>query len=133
MGQKSTVNEMEVSKTSAIRIIEILQLLKKGQICISYDCDDFQSICGYYMYDNQEKVIIWKKFKTVLYDGYIINAAPNLFLKGEIFRAIVYPNDCNIAQLSSGYFYLLPGVVLTKIFNNKKDWTVTSIFGCLFF
>ena len=94
-----------------------IELLKTGSICISFNPENLREIRGYYLYSNNKKLYVWTKYGKEIYDGLLSDVDDTIFNFGSLFLKIHYPEDCNITPLKSGYFYLLPGKVLTRIFN----------------
>ncbi len=101
-------------------IINKLKLLQTGNICISYNPDNLKEVWGYYLYNSQEKILIWTKYGKMVFDDYLIKADRSLFELGKIFIQIKYPQDCDIEVLKTEYFYLLNGNILKKIFLQNK-------------
>lgn len=96
-----------------------LELLKTDSICISFNPDNLEEIYGFCLYSHQQKIIVWKEYGKILFDGLIKDVDSSLFEFGSVLLNIHYPKDCNITPLIRGRFHLLPGKVLTKIFSQK--------------
>ncbi len=94
-----------------------IELLKTGSICISFNAKNLNEIHGFCLYSHQQKIVIWKEFGKILFDGLIEEADPTLFEFGDTLINIHYPKDCDISPLTKGRFYLLPGKILNRIFN----------------
>lgn len=98
-----------------------LYKLTSGDIYISFNPWDYKTIYGYYLYDNNKKILIWTKFGKTVYNGLVEDANDDLFDLGIIFIRIRYPTDCDLYILHEWYFELIHIKLLRFIFQKKIE------------
>lgn len=98
-----------------------LSKLKSGDIYITFNTFDYKNVYGYYLYEDNQKILIWTRFGKKLYNGLVEAVNDDLLNLGFIFIKIKYPTDCNLYMLNDSNFELIPKILLKVMFKKRLN------------
>lgn len=95
--------------------------LKSGDIYITFNTTNYKTVYGYYLYEDQHKILIWTRYGKILYNGFVETVNDELFNLGFIFIRIKFPTDCNFYMLNDSNFELIPKILLKVMFKKRLN------------